>query len=72
MLTGSGAAGDLYVDVDITAFQPEDVAAFKYAPTTSCDEERSFSQYNAVLKCNRLFFEFKNLREMIIEHCNRF
>jgi hypothetical protein len=34
---------------------PVELASFKYAPITTCDLERSFSQYKSVLRENRRF-----------------
>lgn len=44
---------------------PRQIELFKYAPTTSCDVKKNFSQY----KSNSSFV-FKNLKEHIITACN--
>lgn len=54
------------LDVDLT---PEDIAKFKMAPLTSCDVERSFSQYKAILRDNRRGFSFENFRQCFVTHC---
>lgn len=48
----------------------EDVSSFKYAPITTCDIERSFSQYKHVLEGRDLNWVFDNLRKTYILHCN--
>lgn len=48
----------------------EEVVAFKFAPTTSCDVERSFSRYKSLLRDNRQSFTFENLKMIFVSHCN--
>lgn len=43
---------------------------FKFAPVTSCDVERSFSQYRSCLQENRRSFSFENFKMYIVVHCN--
>jgi hypothetical protein len=43
---------------------------FKYAPITSMDVERSFSQYKNLLTDKRRFLLFENIKEMLIIQCN--
>ena len=38
------------------------IESFKYALITSCDVERSFSQYKSILRSNRRSFVFENLK----------
>lgn len=45
-------------------------AHFKYAPITSCDVERSFSQYKNILSDKRLNFTTENLKFYVVTHCN--
>lgn len=45
--------------------------AFKFAPITSVDVERSFSMYKSVLRSNRQNFLFENLSEMFVIYCNQ-
>lgn len=59
-------------DDEIKDMTPNEIQAFKYAPITSCDVERSFSAYKRVLEDCRRSFVFENLRKHIILHCNRF
>lgn len=49
-----------------TSMSPTDLAAFKYAPITSCDVERSFSVFKSMLHDNRKSFNFDNLRMHLI------
>jgi len=47
-----------------------EMLAFKFAPITSVDVERSFSMYKSVLRANRQSFLFQNLSEMFVIYCN--
>jgi hypothetical protein len=61
-------------DVDrglISMYTPADIALFKYCPLTSCEVERTFSQYKAVLRSNRERFEFEHLKMHMIAICNK-
>jgi hypothetical protein len=51
-------------DVNINLI-PGQLASFKYAPITSYDVERSFSQYKFILHSNRRSFVFENLEQHI-------
>ena len=51
---------------------PAEIEAFKYAPITSSDVERTFSSYKRVLEDCRRSFLFENLRKHIVIHCNHF
>jgi hypothetical protein len=42
------------------ALDSNDVTLFKYAPLTSCDVERSFSQYKTILSDNCRSFSIEN------------
>lgn len=55
-------------DEFINKLTPEEISAYKYAPTTSCDVERSFSAYKRVLEDNRRNFRFENLAHHLIIH----
>lgn len=48
---------------------PADIVNFKYAPITSCDVERSFSQYKSLLRDNRRSFTFENLKQHFVAYC---
>jgi len=54
------------------ALHPNEIAAFRFAPITSCDVERSFSRYKSLLRCNRTSFTTENLQIYFISHCNAF
>lgn len=47
-----------------------DIAAFKYAPLSSADVERIFSQYKCIYRDNRHRFTFENLKKHVILKCN--
>ncbi|KAJ4429613.1 hypothetical protein ANN_21799 [Periplaneta americana] len=47
-----------------------DISLFKYARLTSCDVERSFSQYKSLLRDNRHAFVMENLEMTFVVHCN--
>jgi len=55
---------DIYINLT-----PGQIVSLKYAPITSCDFERSFSQYKSILRSNRRSFVFKYLKQHIIEAC---
>ena len=57
---------DSYMD-SLTACE---IAAFKFAPLTSVDVERSFSRYKTVLRQNREAFTKENLKAYMLLHCN--
>lgn len=65
---GAQVQGDTFID----GLNPSELAAFKYAPVTSCDVERSFSAYNRVLEDCRRSFVFDNLKKHVVIHCNKF
>lgn len=62
--------GDGHLDPNEEEFSLSDIANFKFAPVTSCDVERSFSQYKNVLAENRHSFKFEHLKMWIVVHCN--
>ncbi|KAJ4426495.1 hypothetical protein ANN_27309 [Periplaneta americana] len=47
-----------------------DILLFKYARLTSCDMERSFSQYKSLFRDNRHAFVMENLEMTFVVHCN--
>jgi hypothetical protein len=51
-------------------FTPQEISDYRYAPVVSCDVERSFSKYRAVLRDNRQSFLFDNLHKHLIIYCN--
>lgn len=55
---------------DAPELPPAALAAFVYAPLTTVDVERSFSQYKAVLRSNRTNFTEGNLRKYMVVLCN--
>lgn len=50
---------------------PKEIVLFKFAPTTSADVERSFSEYKHVFSENRKKFLFENLKQHLVVYCNR-
>jgi len=48
----------------------DETLAFKFAPITSVDVERTFSMYKNVLRSNRQSFLFENLKEIFVIYCN--
>ena len=53
-----------------TGLSPSEVAAFKFAPITSVDVERSFSFLKHVLNDRRQSFTFVNLKMVLVTACN--
>lgn len=50
---------------------PNLISAFKFAPMTSCDVERSFSIYKNILADNRTNFTPENLEMYLICNCEQ-
>lgn len=50
-------------------FSLAELGAFKFAPITSVDVERSFSRYKNILRPNRRRFTFDNLKKYMIVNC---
>ncbi|CAI6349970.1 unnamed protein product [Macrosiphum euphorbiae] len=46
-----------------------EIEAFKFAPITSVDVERSFSRYKNVFRPNRHRFTLENLKKYMVAHC---
>ncbi len=59
----------LNADVDLGLLT--NAGSFKFDPITSCDTERTFSQFKNVFRANRESFTFEHLREHMIVHCNQ-
>jgi len=55
------------LDIDLTA---NERSLFRYAPATSCDVERSFSQYKYFFRSNRTRLLEDNLNDMFFAHVN--
>lgn len=53
-----------------TNYTIKEVCAFKYAPVTSVDVERSFSLYKNFLRPNRESFVFENLKKNFFVYAN--
>ena len=62
--------GDPGQSLPVLNLSPSDLIKFKYAPTTSCDVERSFSRYKAILSDQRRSFTMDNLRRYLVVNCN--
>lgn len=58
-------------NLDINEYSTTEIAAFKYAPLTSVDVERSFSMYKNFLRPNRLKFTFDNLKKHLFIYVNK-
>lgn len=59
--------GDEYVQI----LSPNELTMFKYAPLTSTDVERSFSEYGNVHTDQRKSFIFENLKHHLVVQYNR-
>lgn len=55
---------------DDLELEPHELVAFKFAPVTSCDVERSFSKYKYLLADRRRSFEFENFKMHLVLSCN--
>lgn len=58
ILIGKNQQGSLDIE-----FTPSGIVNTNYAPITSVDVERSFSQYKSILRPNRRNFSFSNLQQ---------
>lgn len=56
---------DTNVDLTDLDLEPTDLAAFRFAPMTSCDVEHSFSIYKATLTDRRMNFDMENLKMVL-------
>lgn len=63
-------AGDATVNSITDQYTIKEISAFKFAPLTSVEVERSFSMYKNVLRSNRQSFIFENLSEIFVIYCN--
>lgn len=54
----------------IQKLSPAELTKFRFAPTTSCDAERTFSSYKHVFSDKRKNFTFENLKKHLIVNCN--
>jgi hypothetical protein len=50
-------------------FSAAQLACFKYAPVVSCDVERSFSRYRAMLRDNRQSFTTEHIKMYFVVQC---
>ncbi|KAJ4430000.1 hypothetical protein ANN_22204 [Periplaneta americana] len=57
-------SGESTVKINLD-LSPADIVKLNYVPVTSCDVERSFSQYKSILRDNRRRFTFQHLKEML-------
>ena len=57
-------------DTNVVDLEPNEIRLFRYAPVTSCDVERSFSQFKSILRDNRISFTKENLTKYVVTQCN--
>ena len=50
---------------------PSEIKAFKFAPITSVDVERSFSKSKNILSDRRQAFTVDNLKMVVVLNCNK-
>lgn len=55
----------------IDELTPDELNAFRFAPITSCDVERTFSMYKNVLSDNRRSLLFENIKKYVVIVCNQ-
>ncbi|KAJ4433744.1 hypothetical protein ANN_16055 [Periplaneta americana] len=60
-------SGESTVKINLD-LSPADIVKLNYVPVTSCDVERSFSQYKSILRDNRRRFTFQHLKEIFQPH----
>uniref|UniRef100_A0A1I8BYR9 Dimer_Tnp_hAT domain-containing protein n=1 Tax=Meloidogyne hapla TaxID=6305 RepID=A0A1I8BYR9_MELHA len=54
------------IDLDMP---PKIISLYKYAPLTSCDDERSFSSYKSILTDNRARITPEHMEMLLICNC---
>ena len=57
-------------ELHIQDLSVSDIPFLKYARVISCDVERSFFQYRAMVRDNQQIFVIDNLEKTLIVHCN--
>ncbi|KAK3895413.1 hypothetical protein Pcinc_000865 [Petrolisthes cinctipes] len=62
--------GEAIIDETVQPLTMSNMLCMKHAPIISCDVERVFSEYKAMLTDNRRSFNFENLRHHVIIKCN--
>ncbi|KAK3895858.1 hypothetical protein Pcinc_000472 [Petrolisthes cinctipes] len=62
--------GEAIIDETVQPLTMSNMLCMKHAPIVSCDVERVFSEYKAMLTDNRRSFNFENLRHHVIIKCN--
>ena len=63
-------SGDGKIDETLEPLNMSDILSREHAPIVSCDVERVFSEYKAMLADNRRSFTFEHLRHHITIKCN--
>ncbi|XP_018496987.1 uncharacterized protein LOC108864945 [Galendromus occidentalis] len=58
-------------DSSLEGFSPSELSAFKFAPITSVDVERSFSMLKYIRDDRRHSFTFENLKMVLVIYCNQ-
>jgi len=56
---------------DTEKYTINEAVAFKFAPITLVEIERSFSMYKNILRSNRQSFLFDNLSQVFVFYCNQ-
>ncbi|KAK3895823.1 hypothetical protein Pcinc_000438 [Petrolisthes cinctipes] len=62
--------GEAIIDETVQPLTMSNMLCMKHAPIVSCDVEKVFSEYKAMLTDNRRSFNFENLRHHVIIKCN--
>ena len=61
---------DKIVSDNVKKLSNHEISCFKFAPVTSCNVERTFSQYKNLLRLNRHQIKNENLPFYTIPYCN--
>ncbi|KAJ4428856.1 hypothetical protein ANN_25849 [Periplaneta americana] len=69
-IVDDNAVSDLKKEDRFWKVRPMLAREVKYAPLTSCDVERSFSQYKSLFRDNGHAFMMENLEMTFVVHCN--
>ncbi len=51
-------------------YEPSEIAAYRFVPIVSCEVERVFSRFKAVLRANRERFSVEHIKWHLVSMCN--
>lgn len=63
--------GSAEMHPSLEVYSLNEIVAFKYAPIVTCDVERNFSEFKALLRDNRRSITFENFKHHLVVKCNK-